>query len=56
VTGPRETFEVNNGQIVFSATLPASADCPPGQTGSVGTFSNVAVHVDSAVLPIRGTF
>jgi hypothetical protein len=55
VTGTPQTFQVNNGQIVFTASLSASAGCPPPQTGSV-TFTNVAVVVDSTVLPIAGTF
>jgi hypothetical protein len=50
------TLEVTNGQTVFSLSITASADCPPSQTGFVGTFSNVAVVVDSTTLRISGTF
>jgi hypothetical protein len=52
VSGPAQTFPVNNGQIVFTATLTGDADCPGPQTGSV-TFSNIAVVVDGTTLPIR---
>jgi hypothetical protein len=55
VQGPEQPFQVTNGQIVFTATLPVSADCPGPQTGSV-TFTNIAVSISTTegttVLPI----
>jgi hypothetical protein len=52
--GTPQTFPINNGQITVTLSVTASANCPPSQTGSVSTFSNVAILIDNAIIQMRG--
>jgi hypothetical protein len=51
VKGPQETLTVQNGQTLFDLTIPNP--CPDHM---IATFTNVALVIDSNMLPIQGTF
>jgi hypothetical protein len=56
VFGTPQTLPVENGQVTFTLSVSVSANCPPSQTGSVGTFSDIAILIDSRAIRISGIF
>ena len=56
VLGTPQSLHVENGQVTFTLSVAVSANCPPPQAGSVGTFISVAILIHSTAIRIPGTF